>query len=82
MRRSLEHNDRSVAIPADEQPCEGQGLSVFLRLDEAVFHTYSAYARGVEGLTNTNSLLDVTPYGRQEDWEDSPSGWPQRPTYG
>ena len=27
-------------------------------------------------------LLDLTPYGRQEDWEDSPLGWPQRPTYG
>jgi predicted dithiol-disulfide oxidoreductase (DUF899 family) len=78
----LEHNFRSVAIPADEQPAEGQGLSVFFRLDDAVFHTYSAYARGVEGLTNASSFLDVTPYGRQEDWEDSPSGWPQRPTYG
>jgi hypothetical protein len=27
-------------------------------------------------------LLDVTPYGRQQDFEDSPPGWPQRPTYG
>ena len=61
---------------------EEHGLSVFFRLDDAVFHTYSSYARGVEGLTNASSLLDVTPYGRQEDWEDSPSGWPQRPTYG
>ena len=57
------------------------GLSVFVRLDDAVFHTYSAYARGTEGLTDAYSLLDRTPYGRQEDWEDSPSGWPQRPTY-
>ena len=65
-----------------EQPAEGHGLSVFFRLDDAVFHTYAAYARGVEGLTNAYSLLDVTPYGRQEDWEDSPPGWPQRPTYG
>jgi predicted dithiol-disulfide oxidoreductase (DUF899 family) len=47
-----------------------------------VFHTYSAYARGVENLTNSYSLLDTTPYGRQEDFEDSPPGWPQRPTYG
>ncbi len=78
----IEYNFRSVAIPADEQPAEGHGLSVFFRLDDAVFHTYSAYARGVEGLTNAYSLLDVTPYGRQEDWEDSPPGWPQRPTYG
>jgi predicted dithiol-disulfide oxidoreductase (DUF899 family) len=61
---------------------EQHGLSVFFRLGEEVFHTYSTYARGVEGLTNGFSLLDVTPYGRQEDWEDSPPGWPQRPTYG
>ena len=61
---------------------EQHGLSVFFRLGDEVFHTYSAYARGVEGLTNAYSLLDVTPYGRQEDWEDSPAGWPQQPTYG
>lgn len=61
---------------------EAHGLSVFFRIEDDVFHTYSSYARGVEGLTNAYSLLDVTPYGRQEDWEDSPPGWPQRPTYG
>lgn len=61
---------------------EQHGLSVFFRLDDQVFHTYSTFARGVEGLSNAYSLLDVTPYGRQEDWEDSPSGWPQKPTYG
>ena len=77
-----EYNYRSADIPAGEQPAEGHGLSVFFRLDDAVYHTYSAYARGVEGLTHAYSLLDVTPYGRQEDWEDSPPGWPQRPTYG
>jgi predicted dithiol-disulfide oxidoreductase (DUF899 family) len=46
---------------------EQHGLSVFFRLGDEVFHTYSAYARGVEGLTNAYSLLDVTPYGRQEE---------------
>ena len=61
---------------------EEHGLSVFFRIDDDVFHTYSTYARGVESLTDSYSLLDVTPYGRQEDWEDSPSGWPQKPTYG
>lgn len=64
------------------QKGEQHGLSVFFRFGEELFHTYSAYARGVEGLTNAYSLLDVTPYGRQEDWEDSPPGWPQKPTYG
>jgi predicted dithiol-disulfide oxidoreductase (DUF899 family) len=61
---------------------EQHGLSVFFRLDGEVFHTYSTYARGTESLTDAYSLLDMTPYGRQEDFEDSPSGWPQRPTYG
>jgi predicted dithiol-disulfide oxidoreductase (DUF899 family) len=61
---------------------ESHGLSVFFRLDRELFHTYSTYARGVESLTNSYSLLDVTPYGRQEDFEDSPPGYPQKPTYG
>jgi predicted dithiol-disulfide oxidoreductase (DUF899 family) len=61
---------------------ETHGLSVFFRLGDDVYHTYSTYNRGTESLTDTYRLLDVTPYGRQEDWEDSPSGWPQRPTYG
>ena len=61
---------------------EEHGLSVFFRLDEDVFHTYSTYARGTESLTNAYTLLDTTPYGRQQDFEDSPSGWPQKPTYG
>jgi len=61
---------------------EEHGLSVFFSLGDDVFHTYSAYARGTETLTNVRSLFDVTPYGRQQDFEDSPSGWPQRPTYG
>jgi predicted dithiol-disulfide oxidoreductase (DUF899 family) len=61
---------------------EEHGLSVFFRVDDGVFHTYSAYARGTECLTDAYSLLDTTPYGRQEDFEDSPPGWPQKPTYG
>jgi len=61
---------------------EAHGMSVFFRLDDAVFHTYSTYGRGVESLTDSYSLLDITPYGRQEDFEDSPVGWPQKPTYG
>jgi predicted dithiol-disulfide oxidoreductase (DUF899 family) len=61
---------------------ENHGLSVFFRLDDDVFHTYSTYARGCESLTDSYRLLDRTPYGRQEDFEDSPEGWPQRPTYG
>jgi predicted dithiol-disulfide oxidoreductase (DUF899 family) len=57
-------------------------LSVFLRDGESVYRTYSTTSRGVDRLLFTNNILDLTPYGRQEDWEDSPEGWPQHPTYG
>jgi predicted dithiol-disulfide oxidoreductase (DUF899 family) len=57
-------------------------LSVFLRDGEKVYRTYSTTARGVDRLLFANNILDLTPYGRQEDWEDSPAGWPQHPTYG
>jgi predicted dithiol-disulfide oxidoreductase (DUF899 family) len=61
---------------------EEHGLSVFFRLDDDVFHTYSVYARGTESITDAYRLFDTTPYGRQQDFEDSPPGWPQYPTYG
>jgi|SRR6266568_4330375 len=57
-------------------------LSVFLRDGEHIYRTYSTGSRGVDRLVFVNSILDLTPYGRQEDWEDSPAGWPQHPTYG
>jgi predicted dithiol-disulfide oxidoreductase (DUF899 family) len=56
-------------------------LSVFLRDGEDVYRTYCTTSRGVDRLVFVNSVLDLTPYGRQEDWEDSPPGWPQNPTY-
>lgn len=61
---------------------EGPGMSVFFRLGDDIYHTYSVYARGLEPITDSYSFLDLTPYGRQEDFEDSPEGWPQKPTYG
>ena len=57
------------------------GLSVFLRDGAEVFHTYFTTRRGVEYFGSAWSLLDLTPYGRQENWEDSPEGWPQTPPY-
>ena len=53
------------------------GASVFLRRGDDVFHTYSAYARGLDHSAVGYPFLDLTPYGRQEPWEDSPVGWPQ-----
>ncbi len=57
-------------------------LSVFLRDGTDIYQTYSTTARGVDRLLFVNNILDLCPYGRQEDWEDSPAGWPQHPTYG
>jgi predicted dithiol-disulfide oxidoreductase (DUF899 family) len=57
-------------------------LSTFLRDGDAVYRTYATTSRGVDRLLFTNNILDLTVYGRQEDWEDSPAGWPQHPTYG
>jgi predicted dithiol-disulfide oxidoreductase (DUF899 family) len=57
-------------------------LSVFLRDGDDIYRTYNTTARGVDRLLFVNNILDLTPYGRQEDWEDSPPGWPQHPTYG
>src|ERR1022692_3128975 len=61
---------------------EEHGLSVFFQLDDDIFHTYSAFARVCESLKAAYRLLDTTPYGRQQDFEESPAGWPQKPTYG
>jgi predicted dithiol-disulfide oxidoreductase (DUF899 family) len=52
---------------------ESHGLSVFLRAGDRVFHTYSTYARGTDLLAGTYNYLDLTPWGRQEDWEE-PAG--------
>ncbi|MFS0900136.1 DUF899 domain-containing protein [Mycolicibacterium litorale] len=60
---------------------ERHGISVFLRDAERVFHTWSTYNRGEEPFMVVFDLLDLTPFGRQEAWEDSPPGWPQQPPY-
>jgi predicted dithiol-disulfide oxidoreductase (DUF899 family) len=57
------------------------GLSVFLRDGDRVYRTYFTAGRGVEALGSVWTFLDLTPLGRQEDWEDSPEGYPQTPPY-
>lgn len=57
------------------------GLSVFIRNGEDVYRTFFTSGRGVEYLGTNWALLDLTPYGRQENWEDSPEGWPQTEPY-
>ena len=51
----------------------------YVRRGSKVFETYWTTRRGVEVMGNSYPLLDLTIYGRQEAWEDSPAGWPQRP---
>ena len=60
---------------------ENFGLSVFLRDGEQVYRTYFTSGRGVEALGSVWTFLDLTPLGRQEDWEDTPAGRPQGPPY-
>jgi predicted dithiol-disulfide oxidoreductase (DUF899 family) len=57
------------------------GLSVFLRDGDDTYRTYFTTSRGVDRLRLDFNLLDLTPFGRQEEWEDSPSGRPQGPAY-
>jgi predicted dithiol-disulfide oxidoreductase (DUF899 family) len=51
----------------------------YLRQGSRVFETYWTTGRGVEVMSNSYPLLDLTAYGRQEAWEDSPAGWPRLP---
>jgi predicted dithiol-disulfide oxidoreductase (DUF899 family) len=60
---------------------EWHGTNAFIRDGERVFRTYFINNRGDEALGNTWSYLDMTALGRQEDWEDSPEGYPQTPPY-
>jgi predicted dithiol-disulfide oxidoreductase (DUF899 family) len=66
---------------ADCGTAEGFGLSVFLRDGDRVFRTYFTANRGVEAIGTVWSLLDRTPLGRQETWEDTPAGRPQTAPY-
>jgi len=55
----------------------GGDIRCYLRVGDQVLETYETTARGIEAMLPTLRLLDLTPYGRQETWEDSPAGWPQ-----
>ncbi|MGV0583628.1 DUF899 domain-containing protein [Mycobacteroides chelonae] len=82
-RAPIEYNYKSLEeLHADgfsEEDLRGDwpGASVFLRRGAEVFHTYSAFARGLDHSAVGYPFLDLTPYGRQEPWEESPAGWPQ-----
>ena len=60
---------------------EWHGTNAFLRDDDRIFRTYFINSRGDEAMGSTWSYLDITALGRQEEWEDSPEGYPQTPPY-
>ena len=71
------NDDFGVTTPGGET----FGLSVFVRDGNRVFRTYFTDGRGVEALGSVWTFLDLTPLGRQEQWEDTPEGRPQEPPY-
>jgi predicted dithiol-disulfide oxidoreductase (DUF899 family) len=75
-------SSHGTSFSADCGVTGGFLLSVFLRDGTDVYRTYSTTSRGVDRVMFVHNILDLAPYGRQEDWEDSPAGWPQQPTYG
>jgi predicted dithiol-disulfide oxidoreductase (DUF899 family) len=60
---------------------EQHGLSVFVRDGSDIYRSYFTTARGMEPLGTVWMLLDLTPFGRQENWEDTPKGRPQGEPY-
>src|SRR5262245_53590097 len=68
----------ATAWPLPPRQAAARHVVCYLRQGSRVFETYWTTIRGVEAMDNNYRLLDLTVYGRQEPWEDSPPGWPQR----
>jgi predicted dithiol-disulfide oxidoreductase (DUF899 family) len=62
-------------------PGGGFAVKAFLRDGADVYRTWHTNGRGTEQLSHTFALIDLLPYGRHEDRQDSPEGWPQSPAY-
>ncbi len=60
---------------------EWHGTNAFIHDGDDVYRTYFVNNRGDEAMGTTWSYLDITALGRQEEWEDSPEGYPQTPPY-
>jgi predicted dithiol-disulfide oxidoreductase (DUF899 family) len=73
--------ESSFGADVDAPPGGGFAVNVFLRDGDTVYRTWHTSGRGVEQLAYTFALIDILPWGRQEEWQDSPEGWPQSPTY-
>ncbi|MBO0900281.1 DUF899 domain-containing protein [Cellulomonas sp. zg-ZUI222] len=62
-----------------DEPVGGEmgHLTCFLRDGDRVYLTYDTTGRGTEVADSSFGLLDLTPYGRGEAWQDNPDGWPE-----
>src|SRR5581483_1037071 len=60
---------------------EWHGTNAFINESDGIFRTYFINNRGDEQMGSTWNYLDITALGRQEEWEDSPEGYPQTPPY-
>lgn len=79
---SSEGSDFNVDMGVTMAEGEEAGMSVFIRDDEGnVYRSYFSTARGLEHVGSPWTLLDLTPLGRSEDWQDVPAGRPQTPAY-
>jgi ketosteroid isomerase-like protein len=68
-------------FPTFQGPIEYEVLELTITTKKNVYRTYFTNARGYESLGSVWSFLDLTPFGRQETWEDTPPGRPQTPPY-
>ncbi|WP_197380756.1 DUF899 domain-containing protein [Mycolicibacterium mengxianglii] len=71
----------SFGADVDAPAGGGFAVNVFMRDGDTVYRTWHTNGRGTEQLSYTFALIDLLPWGRQEEWLDSPDGWPSRPTY-
>ena len=77
------HDDWGWTVEGEDgKPFPLPGYSYYLLRDGRPYLTYMTRARGTEAILPVAHIMDRTVYGRQQDWEDSPEGWPQYPTYG
>jgi predicted dithiol-disulfide oxidoreductase (DUF899 family) len=74
-------SSRGTTFREDTGAGGGFLLTVFQRHGDEVYRTYNTTSRGLDRNAFVTGMLDLTAYGRREDWEDSPQGWPQQPTY-
>jgi len=74
-------SESTFGADVDAPPGGGYAVNVFLRDGDTVYRTWHTDGRGTEQFSHSFGLIDLLPYGRQEEWQDSPEGWPQSPTW-